>query len=156
MPLGWASVAGSLETCLGLSTEALELARLLVAGLAVPKEAAEDALHIAVAAVNGMDYLLTWNCRHIANARMRTRIADACVRAGYESPVICTPEELLEDQPMWKDEVVEEVRQIREAHAAAHGHDLDRIYEDLKRKETASGRAVVTLPPRIADRRKRA
>ena len=64
---------------------------------AIPREAIEDALHVAVAAAHGMDYLLTWNCRHIANAAMRNRIADVCASSGFEAPVICTPEELLED-----------------------------------------------------------
>src|SRR5882724_1423444 len=53
-------------------------------------------------------------------------------------------------EAMWKDEVVEEVREVRRAHAAAHGHDLRQIFADLKRKEEASGRPVVTLPPRPA------
>jgi hypothetical protein len=44
-----------------------------------------------------MDYLLTWNCRHIAKAAMRNRIADVCAASGFEAPVMCTPEELLED-----------------------------------------------------------
>jgi hypothetical protein len=51
---------------------------------------------------------------------------------------------------MWKDEIVEEVREARRAHAAAHGHELRRIFEDLKRKQDASGRSVVTLQPRPA------
>ena len=48
-------------------------------------------------AVHGMDYLLTWNCKHIANAVIRPRIEGICRAAGYEPPVICTPEELLEE-----------------------------------------------------------
>lgn len=73
------------------------LAARLVAEAAIPREAIEDALHVAVATAHGMDYLLTWNCRHIANAAMRNRIADVCAGSGFEAPVICTPEELLED-----------------------------------------------------------
>ncbi len=71
-------------------------ARLLEAG-AIPRTAAEDAFHVAVATVNGIDYLVTWNCKHIANATMRTRIEAVCAGAGYDAPVICTPEELLEE-----------------------------------------------------------
>ena len=56
-----------------------------------------DALHIAVATVHGMDYLLTWNCTHIANAIMRPKIESICRVAGYEPPVICTPPELVEE-----------------------------------------------------------
>lgn len=63
----------------------------------MPKKAAVDAVHIAIAAVHGMDYLLTWNCRHIANAAMRNKIGSVIRSSGYEVPVLCTPEELIED-----------------------------------------------------------
>ena len=49
--------------------------------------------------MNGIDYLLTWNHRHLANATRRTRIEIAVEDMGYASPVICTPEELMEDEP---------------------------------------------------------
>ena len=81
---------------LALSKEALELAHRLVDHQAIPSRAAEDALHIAVATVNGMDYLVTWNFKHIANATMRSRIEYVCRLNGYEPPVICSPQELLE------------------------------------------------------------
>lgn len=82
---------------LDLTEPSVALAESLLLTGAVPREAEEDALHIAVAAVHGMDYLLTWNCKHIANATMRHRIETACSDSGYDSPVICTPEELLEE-----------------------------------------------------------
>lgn len=47
-----------------------------------------------MAAVHGMDYLLTWNCRHIANATLRVKIEELCRDAGFEPPTICTPLEL--------------------------------------------------------------
>ncbi|MHC5114003.1 MAG: type II toxin-antitoxin system VapC family toxin [Planctomycetota bacterium] len=72
-----------------------DLARLLVDGGPLPPTAAEDAFHIAVSVVNGMDYLVTWNCRHIANASMRPHIERICRGAGFEPSIICTPEELL-------------------------------------------------------------
>jgi len=80
---------------LGVTDAAGELAAQLVASGAVPRKASEDALHIAVATVHGVDYLLTWNCKHIANATMRQAIERVCREAGYEPPVICTPEELM-------------------------------------------------------------
>ena len=76
--------------------EAVELTRKLVDFGAVPPNAADDAAHIAIAATNGVDYLVTWNFRHIANAVMRSRIEDVCRRSGYTPPVICTPNELVE------------------------------------------------------------
>ena len=75
---------------------AVELTEKLLDRGAVPRNAAEDAAHIAIAAANGVDYLVTWNFRHIANATMRSRIEDICRRSGYGPPVICTPSELVE------------------------------------------------------------
>jgi hypothetical protein len=76
--------------------EAAELAQALIEHIPLPESAAADALHIAIAVVNGMDYLLTWNCTHIANAALRGKIEAVCRRQGFEVPIICTPEELLE------------------------------------------------------------
>ena len=75
------------------------LARNLVALGAVPREAGDDAAHIAIAVTNGIDYLVTWNLRHIANATMRSRIEEVCRRSGYVPAVICTPNEILEITP---------------------------------------------------------
>ncbi|MFQ6091072.1 MAG: type II toxin-antitoxin system VapC family toxin [bacterium] len=83
---------------LELSENCRSLARELLDRHAVPAEAVEDALHIAVSAVHGMDYLLTWNCAHIANAQMREAIEGVCRASGYEPPIICTPEELMGDK----------------------------------------------------------
>jgi hypothetical protein len=80
---------------LNVNQPAVELARMLVEKGPLPEKAAIDALHIAVATVHGMDYLLTWNCKHIANAEMQTAVAAISRVGGYEPPVICTPEELL-------------------------------------------------------------
>lgn len=80
---------------LAQTAEAEALADTLLREVPLPDRAAADALHIAVAAVNGIVYLVTWNCTHIANAALRPRIEELCRRAGYEPPVICTPRELL-------------------------------------------------------------
>ena len=79
------------------SEEALALAGRLVDCGAIPPAAGDDALHLAIAATNGIEYLVTWNCRHLANATRRAVIEAAIRDAGYEPPIICTPEELLED-----------------------------------------------------------
>lgn len=71
-----------------------DLAAALIAGKAIPASEPRDAFHIAIAAVNGVDYLLTWNCKHIANARLRSRIEQVCRDVGFEPPIICTPDEL--------------------------------------------------------------
>jgi hypothetical protein len=72
-----------------------ELVAALVKALAIPPRAAADAAHIALTVVNGIDFLLTWNCTHIANAIYRPTIESTCRAAGFRMPVICTPEELL-------------------------------------------------------------
>ena len=80
-----------------VNVDCVSLARALVERGPIPEKAAVDALHIAIATVHGMDYLLTWNCKHIANAEMQTAVSRICRSAGYEPPVICTPEELSGD-----------------------------------------------------------
>ena len=82
---------------LQITDEVRLLAKELIEETPLPKTAHVDALHIATATVHGMDYLLTWNCRHIANAVLRKSLAAICEAAGYEIPVICTPLELIEE-----------------------------------------------------------
>jgi len=81
---------------LAVTAEAAELAAQFVRAQAMPEKAAVDALHVAIAVVNGMDYVFTWNCAHIANAAIRDKIEWTCREAGFEPPIICTPEELME------------------------------------------------------------
>ncbi len=72
------------------------LAEELLKRVPLPEKAEVDALHIAVAAVHGIEHLLTWNCTHIAHAALRPRIEAICRSMGYEPPTICTPGELME------------------------------------------------------------
>ncbi len=76
--------------------EAVLLAERMVEAGVVPKESGADALHVAIAAMNGMDFLLTWNCTHIANAVRRHQVETLVNDSGFDCPVICTPEELME------------------------------------------------------------
>ena len=80
---------------LAVDEEAQSLAERLVSGGGMPQDAEVDALHVAIAAVHGVDYLLTWNCRHIDNAATKPLIRSICAVAGYQCPEICTPLELL-------------------------------------------------------------
>jgi len=75
--------------------DAQALAKDLVTKGPIPQRAAADAAHIALAAVHGMEYLITWNCTHIANAEMRGEIEAICRARGLEPPILCTPEELM-------------------------------------------------------------
>ena len=63
----------------------------------LPPKAKVDTIHIAAATVHGMDYLLTWNCRHIANAQIKGKLAEVSLDFGYVLPVLCTPNELMRD-----------------------------------------------------------
>ena len=76
--------------------QAENLADELIRRIPLPDRAEVDALHIAVAAANGMDYLLTWNCTHIANAAFKHQIEAICRSAGLDPPTICTPQQLME------------------------------------------------------------
>jgi predicted nucleic acid-binding protein len=71
------------------------LAAQFLAKSNLPPKASDDALHIAAATVYGLDYLLTWNCKHIANAQIQKKLAQISIEAGYELPTICTPYELM-------------------------------------------------------------
>jgi predicted nucleic acid-binding protein len=61
----------------------------------LPAKASDDAIHIAAATVHGLDYLLTWNCKHIANAQIQRKLVEICLDFGYNLPTICTPYELM-------------------------------------------------------------
>lgn len=79
---------------LEINDAAEKLAKRLIDEGLVPETSSEDALHIALATVHGMGFLLTWNFRHINNAEMKSQIRAAIEAVGYECPVICSPEEL--------------------------------------------------------------
>lgn len=80
---------------LEISREVEDVARAVLNSGLIPVKASNDALHLAVAAVHRMHFLLTWNCRHLANAAISDRLASTCRQAGFEMPVICTPKELM-------------------------------------------------------------
>ncbi|MCX6591825.1 MAG: type II toxin-antitoxin system VapC family toxin [Acidobacteria bacterium] len=82
---------------LALNEQAREFARQFIERRLVPPTALEDAFHVAVATAQGMDFLLTWNCRHIANAEVMERLRKYCSEAGYGLPTLCTPNQLMGD-----------------------------------------------------------
>jgi hypothetical protein len=83
---------------LQINETAVELVQALVQAGALPAKAAADALHVALAAVHRVPYLLTRNCRHLANAAMRAPIERVCASKGFTAPIICTPEALMESK----------------------------------------------------------
>ena len=80
---------------LTVTEEIVTLAEALIAEGALPLKATDDALHIAIATLHRIDFLLTWNCRHIANPIIQEKVADFLENKGLFLPIICTPEELL-------------------------------------------------------------
>ncbi len=80
---------------LPLESKSLELAKLFMATGALPKKAETDAIHLAVAAAESCDFLLTWNCRHLANAQILRRLEREADCKGWKLPMVCTPLELM-------------------------------------------------------------
>jgi hypothetical protein len=80
---------------LDLNQSVLALAEQFLERSSLPAKADVDAVHIAAATVHGIDYLLTWNCKHIANAQIQRKLAEISLDFGYELPILCTPYELL-------------------------------------------------------------
>ncbi len=87
----------SLSECqiLAMDETVTKLGEAIMRTRLIPTRAYNDALHVAVAARHGIDFLLTWNCHHIANAAISERVRRACRMAGFEPPIICTPPGLL-------------------------------------------------------------
>lgn len=84
-------------TLLDLPEDVPKLASEILARMILPPQALIDALHISAATFHGVDYLLTWNCKHIANARVLSRIRELLIELDLPEPVICTPEEMIGD-----------------------------------------------------------
>jgi hypothetical protein len=83
-------------TLLDITDAATALAVELLRRTRIPAKADVDALHVAVATVHGMDYLLSWNCKHIVNGNILPQVYAVCRASGFEPPLICTPSELME------------------------------------------------------------
>ncbi len=88
------AILGGIPT-LEVTAHAQDLTKAIMAAGILPPHAFPDAAHIAVSAAHAVDYLLTWNCRHLANAQISRRIAVVCERLGHKMPMVCTPEELM-------------------------------------------------------------
>ena len=82
---------------LAITEDANALTQAIMAAGVLPPHLVRDAAHVAVAEVHTIDYLLTWNCKHLANAQIVRRIAVVCEKLGRKMPIICTPEELMGD-----------------------------------------------------------
>ena len=83
---------------LDINEEVANLAAMILQSGIIPKKSSIDAAHISIATVHNMQFLLTWNCTHIANAEITTALHSLCLSSGYQCPVICTPIELMGEE----------------------------------------------------------
>lgn len=83
---------------LDITDDVTDLAYAILDTSVIPQKTATDAAHIAIATVHNIQFLLTWNCTHLANAEISIEIKSVCKSKGYECPIICTPEELMGEE----------------------------------------------------------
>ena len=142
-------------TVLEMSAEASALALELITAGAVPPHSLPDAQHIAVAVVNGIEYLTSWNYKHIVNETKRQHIDQVCRAAGYQPTILCTPAELIEETQMKEkehppmDPVLEECYRMKEEFAARF-KTMQELVDYLKAeniKNKAEGWKYISLPP---------
>ena len=81
---------------LEMTPDVASLADEYFGALDIPEKARNDSFHLALAVFHGMDYLVSWNCAHISSGRVRNTVAGINAERGYQTPIICTPEELME------------------------------------------------------------
>jgi len=95
----------------------------------------------------GVDYLLTWNCKHIANAYKRKEIEKVCIKFGYIVPVICT--RIIGRLIMWNDPIVEELHKRRQEMAAKFNYDVHAMCQYYREQQKLENRVVVSRKPRL-------
>lgn len=95
-PIAATKVATALLRIIEIRQEVRALAESYFSVINLPEKARADAYHIALATWHGLDYLVSWNCTHIANGRIRMLIEEINAQNGIRTPIICTPEELME------------------------------------------------------------
>jgi predicted nucleic acid-binding protein len=147
---------------LPLSLEAAALAHKLIDEGTVPPQFLPDAQHIAIAVVHSIEYLVSWNYKHIVNETKRQHITDVCLTAGYQPTTLCTPAVLIEEIQMKEqpepqtDPILEECYRMK-AEFAAQFNSIEELYDYLKAREKegkAQGRVYIDPPPPPAERRK--
>ncbi len=137
------SIIGSLQA-LEITEDAESLTEAILAEGVFPLRAVRDAAHVAVATVHAVDYLLTWNCRHLANARLREEY-HWCVNGsvtGCRRSV--RQKNSWEPKIVWEDPLVADVHRTREKLAAEYGFDVRAIFADLRQRQAALGGRLVS------------
>ena len=144
---------------LPLSPEAAALAHKLIDEGTVLPQFLPDAQHIAIAVVYNIEYLVSWNYKHIVNETKRQHITDVCLAAGYQPTTLCTPEALMEEIQMKEqlepqtDPILEECYRMK-AEFAAQFNSIEELYDYLKaqeKKRRAQGKIYIDPPPPPAE-----
>ncbi len=140
---------------LPLSPEAADLAHKLIDEGTVLPQFLPDAQHIAIAVVHSIEYLVSWNYKHIVNETKQQHIKDVCLAAGYQPTTLCTPEALIEEIQMKEhvepqtDPILEECYRMK-AEFAAQFNSIEELYDYLKareKKRKAQGKIYIDPPP---------
>ena len=140
---------------LPLSPEAADLAHKLIDEGTVLPQFLPDAQHIAIAVVHSIEYLVSWNYKHIVNETKQQHIKDVCLAAGYQPTTLCTPEALIEEIQMKEhvepqtDPILEECYRMK-AEFAAQFNSIEELYDYLKareKKRRAQGKIYIDPPP---------
>ena len=108
------------------------LAKELVQERLLPPAAVSDALHAAVASWHNVDYLLTWNCRHLANPHLQKGLRTFMAGHRLVLPEFAHPLILREIKPMKANPILEEVWRVKDQLAAEAGYDVDRFFAQLR------------------------
>lgn len=138
------------------TVEAEHLTREIISAGVIPVKAVGDAAHIAVATVNEMDYLLTWNCRHLANAQLIRRVSVICNMKGFNMPVTCnmyTGRINGGINKMYDDPIVNEVREIRERLSKKHNFEVEAIFDDIRKRQALVDSRLVRHRKRMSAER---
>ena len=132
---------------LDVAEKSIELAELLMLENVFSAGCGNDALHLAIAATQEIDYLLTWNFKQLNNAQKKNKLFNIVSFAGYRCPQLCSPEGIGVSE-MIDDPIIEEIRKGREEHAKQFDYDLDLIFADLQEKEKKSKHNFVNPGPK--------
>ena len=146
-----------------MSLEAIMLVDKLIDAGAVPQQSRPDAQHIAIATVNNIEYLVSWNYKHIMNETKRNLINDVCHAAGFQPITLCTPTELIEEIQMKEkpdtrmDPILEECYRMKEAFAARFksAQELDNYLVAETKKNKALGWKYLPPPPPRTEQNKK-
>lgn len=133
---------------LALTDRAVHLAEAFLASESIPPQGAQEALHVALAAAHGIDFLITWDCQLLAYADRRKKIETNMDIMGYPCPTICTPEQLMTGEMRFKDPIIEELKAIRKNLGSRLKYDIKKIAQNIINEQNLSKKTFVSYQPK--------